>query len=211
MAPLINVSPAPDHHTLRLMKRTYPPLGTALVIAGLATLTLSLSASAQYATRRPATSLEEALAEPPRIAPGVAALALEHGGELALADSQRVLLESIRRAQDSANRPFIAQLEALRPTHRPANPSDLSQEQRDEIEGRRKAIAAILQRMHDGNAMARWRAMAALTPDQQEKAATLEEEAQKRADEERTQRARGAYVGEGRRGGDDRMNRAPED
>lgn len=193
------------------MKRTGQVLWKSFAIAGLAAFAPSAGANAQYASGRSARSLADALAEPPRIAPGVAALALEHAGELALTDSQRVLLASIRRAQDSANRPFVAQLEALRPTHRPANPNDLSQEQRDEIEGRRKAIAAILRSMHDGNAMARWRAMAALTPEQQERAAKLEEEAQERADEERARRARGAYTGEGCRDGSDRMNYVPED
>jgi Spy/CpxP family protein refolding chaperone len=192
------------------MTRITRVLLSSTFVAGAATLALSLSAGAQYAARRSPTSLEEAIAEPPRIAPGVAALALEHANELALADSQRVLLESIRRAQDSANRPFITKLEALRPTSRPANPNDLSQEQRDEIEARRKAIDAILHDMHDGDAMARWRAMAVLTPEQQEKAAKLEEDAKKRAEEERTRRARSGYVGEGRRGGD-RLDRAPED
>ncbi|HEY2067289.1 MAG TPA: Spy/CpxP family protein refolding chaperone [Gemmatimonadaceae bacterium] len=191
------------------MSRITPLLRSALA-AGVATFALSAAASAQYVTRRATTSLEEAIAEPPRIAPGVAQLALEHANELALADSQRVLLETIRRSQDSVNRPFAAQLEALRPTHRPANPNDLSKEQVDEIEARRKAIAAIMQSMHDPNAMLRWRAMAVLTPEQQEKAAKLEEDAQQRVDEERTRRARAGYVGEGRRG-EDRMSRAQED
>jgi Spy/CpxP family protein refolding chaperone len=191
------------------MSRITPLLRSALA-AGVATLALSAAASAQYATRRSTTSLEEAIAEPPRIAPGVAQLALEHANELVLADSQRVLLETIRRSQDSVNRPFAAQLEALRPTHRPANPNDLSKEQVDEIETRRKAIAAIMQSMHDSNAMLRWRAMAVLTPEQQEKAAKLEADAQQRVDEERTRRARAGYVGEGRRG-EDRMSRAQED
>lgn len=185
-------------------------LGSA-VAAGAATLAISSDASAQYATRRPTTSLEEAIAEPPRIAPGVAQLVLEHARDLALADSQRVLLESIRHSEDSVNRPFAAQLEALRPTHRPANPNDLSQEQRDEIEGRRKAIAAIMKNVHDANAILRWRALALLTPEQQERAAKFEEDAQQRVDDERTRRARGGYVGEGRRGEDQRMSLAPEE
>lgn len=179
--------------------------------AAVTTVVVSLGASAQYANRRPMESLEDAIAEPPRIAPGVAQVALEHADELALADSQRVVLESIRRSQDSVNRPFAAQLEALRPTHRPANPNDLSQEQRDEIEARRKAIAAVMKNVHDSNAMLEWRAMAVLTPEQQEKAGKLEQDAQERAAEDRTRRARGGYAGGGRRGEDQRMSLAPED
>ena len=193
------------------MSRITPLRLRSAVAAGVATLAISAGASAQYATRRPTMPLEEAIAEPPRIAPGIAQLALEHASELALADSQRVLLETIRRSQDSVNRPFAAQLEALRPTHRPANPNDLSQEQRDEIETRRKAIGAIMQNVHDSNALLRWRAMAVLTPEQQERAAKLEEDAQQRADEERTRRARGAYFGEGRRSEDRNITLAPED
>jgi Spy/CpxP family protein refolding chaperone len=193
------------------MSRITPLLLRSAVAAGVATLALSTGASAQYATRRSTMPLEEAIAEPPRIAPGVAQLALEHASELALADSQRVLLETIRRSQDSVNRPFAAQLEALRPTRRPANPNDLSKEQVDEIETRRKAIGAIMKNVHDSNALLRWRAMAVLTPEQQERAAKLEEDAQQRADEERTRRARGGYFGEGRRSEDRNITLAPED
>jgi hypothetical protein len=155
---------------------------TCFVLAGTAVVALSTSASAQYRgfDRQRVDSM---LAEPPRIAPGVAALALEHAAELALADSQQVLLASIRRAQDSANRPWIERLEALRPTRYPANPADLSPEQREEIDARRAAIAEVLEGMKETNATARQSAMVLLTPEQQEKAAELEGKARKWARE----------------------------
>jgi hypothetical protein len=158
-------------------------------------------ASAQYASRRGSDRPEDALALPPRPAPGVAALVLEHASELALADSQRVVLESIRRTQDSANRPWILALDSLRPTRRPVNQNDLSQEQRDEIEARRTAIARVMEAMRETNALARQHTMAVLSPPQQEKAAELENDARKKAEDDRARQGRSATAGEERRGG----------
>jgi hypothetical protein len=148
----------------------------------------------------------------PRAVPGVAALVLDHAGDFSLADSQRVVLESIRHTQDSANRPWLLRLDSLRPTSRPANPNDLSQEQQDEIAARRTAMAAVMEGMRETNALARQRTMAVLSPAQQVRAAELENDARKKADEERTRArdAAGAADGEGRRGGRGR-GRPPED
>jgi hypothetical protein len=155
---------------------------TCFVLAGSAVVALSTSASAQY-RGRDRQRMDSVLAEPPRLAPGVAALALDHAVELALADSQQVLLASIRRAQDSANRPWIERLEALRPTSHPANPFDLSPEQQEEIAARRLAIAEVMEAMRETNTTARQRAMALLTPVQQERATELEDKARKWARE----------------------------
>jgi hypothetical protein len=155
---------------------------TCLVLAGSAVVALSMSASAQY-HGLDRQRMDSVLAEPPRLAPGVAALALDHAVELALADSQQVLLASIRRTQDSTNRPWIERLEALRPTSRPANPLDLSPEQQEEIAARRLAIAEVMEGMRETNATARQRAMALLTPEQQEKATQLEDKARRWARE----------------------------
>jgi hypothetical protein len=153
---------------------------------------------------------QDVLALPPWIPPGVAALVLSRAADFSLADSQRVVLESIRQAQDSANRPWIARLESLRPRSQPLNPKDLSQEQRDEIAARRTAIAAALDGMRETNALARQRTMAVLSSPQQERAAELESDARKQADEERDRRGRFVAEGdgEGRRGG---RGRPPED
>lgn len=166
-------------------------------------------ASAQYGARRGNGRPEDVLALPPRLAPGVAALVLEHAADLALADSQRVVIESIRRTQDSTNRPWMQRLDSLRPTSRPVNPNDLSQEQRDEIAARRSAIAVVMDGMRESNALARQRTMAVLSPEQQQKAAELENDARKQADEDRARRGREAGGGDGRRGAGG-MGRPPE-
>jgi hypothetical protein len=136
---------------------------------------------------------------------------LDHAADLALADSQRVILESIRRTQDSANRPWLARLDSLRPTNRPLNPNDLSPDQQREIAARRTAIATIMEGMRDTNALARQRTMAILSPAQQQRAAELENDARRKLDDERSRReadAAGGAGGEGRRGG---RGRPPED
>ena len=167
-------------------------------------------ASAQLGGRRGGERPEDALALPPRPAPGVAALVLERAGDLVLADSQRVVIESIRLTQDSANRPWRERLDSLRPRGRPANgPGDLSPEQRDEIAARRSAIAAIMQHVRENDALARQRTMAILSPVQQEQAAELESDARRQSDEERARRGREAG-GEGRRG-TGAMGRPPEE
>jgi hypothetical protein len=156
-------------------------------------------------------NVSDALALPPRVPPGVAALVLDHAGDFALADSQRVVLESIRRTQDSANRPWLARLDSLRPTSQPLNPNDLSPDQQQEIAARRTAIAAAMEGMRETNALARQRTMAVLSPAQQQRAAELENDARKKADEARSRReadAGGSMGGEGRRGG---RGRPPED
>lgn len=126
----------------------------------------------------------------PPIPPSVAALVLEHADDFKLADSQRTVLESVRRAQDSANRPWMAKLDSLRPTRQPAGGmGDLSQEQRDEIAARKTGIANVLEGMRETNAQARKQVMDVLNPDQQKRAASLEDDARKKAEDEAKQRA----------------------
>jgi hypothetical protein len=161
----------------------------SLLLALVAVATLSASSAAQFWSRT-SRSPAEALALPPRVAPGVAALVLTHASDFALADSQRVALESIRQSQDSANRPWLARLDSLRPRSRPLNPNDLSPDQVEEIAARRKAIAAVMDGMSTPNVVARQRAMAVLSPAQQQRAEELEKDARKRADEERERAGR---------------------
>jgi hypothetical protein len=156
---------------------------------------------------------DAASAEPPRIAPTVAALVLEHGTDMQLSEKQIALITSIRQTQDSANRPWLLKLDSLRNGPRPVNPNDLSQEQRDDMAARREAVAAALDGMREANAEARQGVMAALSPDQQVKAAVLESDAQKKAREQSggAQQNRDAYGG-GRRGGMGGVGgRPPED
>jgi hypothetical protein len=185
-----------------------------LLVALLAVAVTASPSSAQFGRRgggrAEPQNAQDLLALPPWIPPGVAALVLGHAADFALADSQRVVLESIRHTQDSANRPWIARLDSLRPTSQPLNPKDLSQEQRDEIAARRTAIAAVLDGMRETNALARQRTMAILSPEQQQRAAELENDARKQADQERERRGRFATQGGDmrRRGGG---GRPPED
>jgi hypothetical protein len=164
--------------------QTKPKPMRSLLFALLAVATLSTPSAAQFWSRS-GRSPAEALALPPRVPPGVAALVLDHAAELALADSQRVVLQAIRQVQDSANRPWITRLDSLWPRSQPLNPNDLSPEQQEEIAARRKAIAFVMDGMSGTDVLARERAMAVLTPAQQERAAELEKDARKRADEER--------------------------
>jgi hypothetical protein len=184
-----------------------------LFIALLAVSAVAMPSEAQFGGPRGSNrsqNVQDALALPPWIPPGVAALVLDHAADLALADSQRVLLESIRHTQDSANRPWLARLDSLRPSAQPLNPNDLSPDQQREIADRRTAIAAVLDGMRETNALARQRTMAVLSPAQQQRAAELENDARKQADRERDRRGRFAAQGmeEGRRGG---RGRSPED
>jgi hypothetical protein len=184
----------------------------AVRYALLAVVVLAPVAAAQFGGPRGGNrsqNAQDALALPPWIPPGVAALVLGHAAELALADSQRVVLESIRHTQDSANRPWLARLDSLRPHAQPLNPNDLSPDQQREIAERRTAIAAVLDGMRETNALARQRTMAVLSAAQQQRAAELENDARKQADKERERRGRLAADGmEGRRGG---RGRPPED
>jgi hypothetical protein len=161
----------------------------SLLFALVAIATLSAPSSAQFWSRT-SRSPAEALALPPRIPPGVAALVLDHAAELAISDSQSVALQGIRQAQDSANRPWLARLDSLRPRNRPLNANDLSPEQQEEIAARRKAIAVVMDGMSGTNVLARQRAMAVLSPAQQQRAGELEKDARKRADEERERAGR---------------------
>ena len=175
-----------------------------LLIAGV--FGISALASAQRGTRGETRaefpqSIGAMMGGPPPIPASVAALVLEHADELKLADSQRALVESVRRAQDSANLPWLAKLDSLRPTRQPAGgPGDLSQEQRDEMEARKLAIGLVLDGMKETNALSRKTVMDALDPEQQKRAAGWEEDARKKAEDEAKRRERDAQGGGRRRG-----------
>ena len=192
-----------------------PPLKNALMLAvtallGFAALSQAQMGGSRSAQRNNNNPEDVGLAGPPPIAPGVAALAIEHAAELGLTDGQNIALATIRHSQDSANAPRLKTLDSLQPTRRPAGGvNDLSPEQRQEIEERRAAIAPVLEAVRETNAEARVKVMALLNPEQQKRAAQLEEDARRKADEEFTRRARSGFGGgmERRRGG----GRPPED
>jgi hypothetical protein len=146
------------------------------------------------------------------VAPSIVSLVLEHADEFKLTDVQRSALESVRTKQDSANRPWMLKLDSLRPKGTPANGmDDLSQEQRDEIAARKVAVANVIEGMRETNAEARKKVMDALSPDQQEKAAVLENDAKKKLDEESKRGNRSGSSGGGGGGGRGGRGRPPED
>ena len=189
------------------------PLKTVVTLAVMALLGISSQAAAQMggsrSSQRNNNSPEDiGIVGAPPVARSVAALAIEHSAELSLTDSQTIALEVIRRAQDSVNAPRLKTLDSLRPTRRPAGGvNDLSTEQRQEIEERRAAIAPVLDAVRETNADARVKVMAVLNQEQQKRAAKLEDEARKNAEEEFKRRARNEF------GGGERMRggRPPED
>ncbi|MEP6619202.1 MAG: Spy/CpxP family protein refolding chaperone [bacterium] len=141
---------------------------------------------------------------PPPIPPTVAALVLDHAKDLSLTDSQKVVLESIRKTQDSTNKPFLARLDSLKPTRMPAGGmGDLSQEQKDEMTQRSIAVQLVMSDMRDANAESRIKVMKLLTESQQKRAQELEEDAQKKADDEGRRRMENM-------GGGNRRGRPPE-
>ncbi len=134
----------------------------------------------------------------------VPALVLDHAAELTLADSQRVRLQAIRHTLDSADAPLLVRLDSLRPTSRPINPSDVSQEQRDEMASRRAALKDVMEGLRENHAVARKATMDLLAPAQQQRAAALEQnalkEAKQRAEDE-GRRGEGGERGGRQRGG----------
>jgi hypothetical protein len=110
---------------------------------------------------------------------------LDKAKDFALTDSQRVQLGIIQRQLDSANAPFLARLDSIRPKSRPANGfDDLSQEQRDDLETRRTAMLAVIAQMQGNFATARQRTLALLAPKLHGRFAKVENEAGKKAREQ---------------------------
>jgi hypothetical protein len=163
-------------------------------------------AGAQYHNVR--NSRDGALVSP-RVAPSVATLAVRYGGDLQLSQSQLDSIEAVRQRQDSANAPWLRTLDSLRNGPRPVNPYDLSQEQREMLAKQRATLQAAMEALRTTNDHARLQVMAVLTPDQQQKAARLESEAQKLARAETERRADEGYYG--RRGMYDQLLPIPED
>jgi hypothetical protein len=104
--------------------------------------------------------------------------------DIALDDSQRAQIKRIQARLDSTNAPFLQKLEAARPTWRPAGGlGDLSQEQRDQIVAYRHAQEAIVDSVGPNVLKANEEVRALLRPEQRDRAAKLEKDARKRAEE----------------------------
>jgi hypothetical protein len=127
-------------------------------------------------------------------------LVLAHTTDLGITPTQLAGLAPVRRHLDSLDAPLYARLDSLRTTQRPANPRDLSEEQRATLRARRVAIADLVTRFRDSNSETRPRVMALLSSDQQEKLASLESEA-RRAEADADQPTSTNSGQDGRRGG----------
>lgn len=168
---------------------------------------IAAPAHAQYGGRRGSYGQDAGL-NIPRVATSIAALAVRYGGDLQLSQTQLDAILAVRQRQDSANAPWLRSLDSLRNGPRPVNPLDLSQEQREQLAARRAAVKAATDAMRETNAEARQQVMAVLTPDQQGKAAQLENDAQELARVESERRPdQGAYR---RRGGERNQRTEPE-
>jgi hypothetical protein len=120
----------------------------------------------------------------PIVPVSLAKVVLEHDDkDMALTDSQRVQLRLVQKQLDSVNAPILAKLDSIKPTWRPAGGlNDLSPEQRDRLVEYRKAHDELIEKLVPNAAASREHAMALLGKDQQERAAKLEKDARKRAE-----------------------------
>jgi hypothetical protein len=184
-------------------------LASVVSLAASAVL-LSAPAHAQYGGRRGSYGQDVSLAIP-RVAPSVASLAVRFGGHLQLSQVQLDTIMAVRQRQDSANAPFLRTLDSLRNGPRPANPRDLSQEQRELLAARRAAVKSALEAIQATNDQARQQVMAVLTPDQRGKAAQLENDALKLARAETRRRADDGYSSRRRGDMNEQRELIPED
>jgi hypothetical protein len=155
---------------------------SAIVAAALVMVLLPSVALAQNGIRRDNSPFAGKAA--PIVPVSIAKVVLDTDKDMALTDSQRVQITLIQRQLDSVNAPLLARLDSVKPTWRPAGGlNDLSQEQRDELVARRKAQVALVEQLTPNFAKARERVIALLRPEQKERAAKLEKNARKRAEE----------------------------
>ena len=185
---------------------------TVVVAATLALALLPSLATGQYVRR----DNNPFAGKPAPVAPvNVARTVIENERDMALSDSQRTQIALIQRRLDSTSAPLLRKLDSLRPTWRPAGgPNDLTPEQREQLATLRAAQAVVVDSLTPTFTKAREQVLALLRPEQLKKAAKLEKEARKRAEErakrelESPQMMEGGY---GRRRGQirDATGRAP--
>ena len=150
----------------------------------------------------------------PIVPVNVARTVIEHERELALSDSQRTQIAAIQRRLDSTAAPLLKKLDSVRPTWRPAGGiNDLSQEQRDQLVAYRNVQVSVVDSLTPSFAKAREQVMTVLTPEQKDRAAKLETDARKRAENAAKREIEPPMMdaGYGRRRGDirDATGRAP--
>lgn len=184
---------------------------TVVVAAALGLVLLPSIATGQYVRR----DNNPFAGKPAPIAPvNVARVVIERERDMALSDSQRTEIVLIQRRLDSTAAPLLKKLDSLRPTWRPAGgPNDLTPEQREHLATTRAAQAAVVDSLTPTFAKAREQVMALLRPEQRERAAKLERETRKRAEERSKRELESPQMmeGYGRRRGQirDATGRAP--
>jgi hypothetical protein len=147
----------------------------------------------------------------------VARTVIEHEHDLALTDSQHKELVRIQRQLDSTAAPLLKKIDSLKPSWRPAGGiNDLSREQRDQLVASRAARFAVIDSLTPTFAKAREQVMTVLTPEQRDRAAKLERNERKHAEEMARKELEGPQQQmerEGRRRGEirDDTGRAPLD
>ncbi|HEU4722136.1 MAG TPA: hypothetical protein VFS59_12295 [Gemmatimonadaceae bacterium] len=184
---------------------------TVVVAATLGLALLPSIAVGQYVRR----DNNPFVGKPAPIAPvNVARVVIERERDMALSDSQRTEIVLIQRRLDSTAAPLLKKLDSLRPTWRPAGgPNDLTPEQREQLAKTRAAQAAVVDSLTPAFANAREQVMALLRPEQRDRAAKLERETRKRAEERSKRELESPQMmeGYGRRRGQirDATGRAP--
>lgn len=181
-------------------------------VAMLALVLLPSFASGQYVHR----DNNPFSGKPAPIVPvNVARTVIEHEHDMALTDSQRTQIVLIQRRLDSTAAPLLKKIDSLKPTWRPAGGlNDLSPEQRDQLVALRVAQFAVIDSLTPTFTKARDQVMAVLNPEQRDRAAKLEKNERKRAEEMAKQELEGPRQGDyGRRRGEirDATGRAPLD
>ena len=160
----------------------FRPIRSVATIATFALVALPSLARAQYVPH----SNDPFGGKPAPIAPVSVAKAIldRDDKDLALDEGQKTQLQQIQTRLDSANAPFLHRLDAVRPTWRPAGGlGDLSQEQHDQLIAYRHAQEAIVDSVAPNIVKANEQARALLRPEQRDRAAKLEKDARKRAEE----------------------------
>jgi hypothetical protein len=184
---------------------------TVVVAAALGLALLPSIAAGQYVRR----DNNPFAGKPAPIAPvNVARVVIERERDMALSDSQRTEIVLIQRRLDSTAAPLLKKLDSLRPTWRPAGgPNDLTPEQREQLAAARAAQAAVVDSLTPTFAKAREQVMALLRPEQRDRAAKLEKDTRKRAEERSKRELESPQMmeGYGRRRGQirDATGRAP--
>ena len=160
----------------------FRPIRSVAIAAAFALVVLPSVARAQYIPH----SNDPFGGKPAPIAPVSVAKAIldRDDKDLALDEGQKTQLQQIQTRLDSANAPLLQRLEAARPTWRPAGGlGDLSQEQHDQLIAYRHAQEAIVDSVAPNIVKANEQARALLRPEQRDRAAKLEKDARKRAEE----------------------------